>query len=75
MMRAPLGGGQTKKALEDARRIGALTQEEFLKAMAHGGYLNFGGKVSGVKYKATGGEITREAEVKFHGPISKDKGE
>ena len=72
---APLGGGQTKDALLQARQVGALTQEEFLKAMAHGGHLNFGGSVAGVKYKATGGDVTKEAEVKFHGPLKPGSGE
>ena len=72
---APLGGGQTKDALLQARQVGALTQEEFLKAMAHGGHLNFGGSVAGVKYKATGGDVTKEAEVKFHGPLKPSSGE
>lgn len=44
-MGGPLGGGQTKEGLMEARRLGALTQEEFLKAMAHAGYLNEGGTV------------------------------
>ena len=43
-MGGPLGGGQTKEGLMEARRLGALTQEEFLKAMKHGNYLNMGGK-------------------------------
>ena len=43
--RAPLGGGQSKEGLMQARQMGALTQEEFLKAMQHAGYLNEGGQV------------------------------
>lgn len=42
--RAPLGGGQSKEGLMQARQVGALTQEEFLKAMAHAGYMNKGGE-------------------------------
>ena len=35
----PIGGGQTKEGLMQARQMGALTQDEFLKAMSHAGYL------------------------------------
>lgn len=41
----PVGGGQTAEALKEARALGALTREEYLKAMAHGGYMEKGGKV------------------------------
>ena len=43
--RAPLGGGQSKEGLMQARQLGALSQQEFLEAMKHAGYLNEGGKV------------------------------
>ena len=70
--KAPLGGGQTKKGLEEARQMGALTQAEFLKAMAHGGYLNKGGKVAmgplaSLSYKNAGGEVY---ERKYHNPLA-----
>ena len=42
---APLGGGQSKEGLMQARQLGALSQEEFLAAMKHAGYLEEGGKV------------------------------
>ena len=69
-MAGPLGGGQTKEALKEARSMGALTQAEFLKAMAHGGYMNKGGKVAcgplaSVSYKSEGGEVW---ERKYHDP-------
>jgi len=41
---APLGGGQSKEGLMQARQLGALTQEEFLQAMKHAGYLEKGGE-------------------------------
>ena len=71
----PIGGGQTKAGLEEARRLGALTQAEFLKAMAHGGYMKGGGKVSmgplaGMKYKTSDGTNSHEYERKYHNPLS-----
>ena len=42
--RAPLGGGQSKEGLMQARQLGALSQEEFLAAMKHAGYLEKGGE-------------------------------
>ena len=42
---APLGGGQSREGLIQARQLGALTQAEFLKAMAHAGYKDEGGEV------------------------------
>lgn len=70
--KAPLGGGQTKEALQQARSLGALTQAEFLKAMAHGGYMNKGGKVAcgplaAMSYKSEGGEVW---ERKYHNPLA-----
>ena len=44
-MGGPLGGNQTKEGLMEARKLGALTQDEYLKAMAHAGYLNKGGGI------------------------------
>ena len=44
-MGGPLGGGQTKEGLKEARRLGALTQKEYLEAMRHGNYLNEGGGI------------------------------
>ena len=65
-MGGPLGGGQTKEGLMEARRLGALTQEEFLKAMKHGNYLNAGGKPTWYMDKELDAEL-RE------GRISKEK--
>ena len=58
----PIGGGQSKEALKEARSLGALTQAEFLKAMAHGNHLARGGKpncgpLASVQYKNEGGEV------------------
>ena len=47
--RAPLGGGQSKEGLMQARQLGALSQKEFLEAMKHAGYLEKGGDVKGKK--------------------------
>ena len=72
----PIGGGQTKQGLMEARQLGALTQAEFLKAMAHAGYKAGGGKVNmgplaATRYKmmAEGGEV-HEYEKKYHNPLS-----
>ena len=72
----PIGGGQTKQGLMEARQLGALTQAEFLKAMAHAGYKAGGGKVNmgplaATRYKmmAEGGEV-HEYEKKYHNPLA-----
>ena len=49
----PIGGGQTKEGLKEARALGALTREEYLKAMSHAGYKNRGGPI----YMNEGGKV------------------
>lgn len=75
---APLGGGQSKESLLQARQLGALSQEEFLRAMAHAGYMEGGGKVPWWKAaadyawgKGREGESSRK-NMKKYNPYKKD---
>ena len=64
-MGGPLGGGQTKEGLKEARALGALSQAEYLKAMKHAGYLNEGG---GIHIKPENkGKFTAKASAKGKG--------
>ena len=63
-MAGPLGGGMTESQLKEARSLGALSQAEYLKAMAHAGALK-------PQYKQGGGMMSSgmPADVGMKGPI------
>ena len=63
----PIGGGQTKEGLMEARQLGALSQKEFLEAMKHAGYLEEGGKVPWWKSVANKIVIGEDATSKIQG--------
>ena len=64
----PLGGGlRNVKELDQARSVGALSKDEYLKALKH---LGADSTVSKVKYKKAGGDVSDEMEVSYHNPLA-----